>query len=138
MGYKQAYKIIEEGRKRILFVHGDMSDPFWGKMSFNEMQKEKYKGFDFVVSGHTHVPHLVEIFYEDDNSEMRNKKKTTFLNHGSVGQPRNHCKEAQYAIFDANTEMFTFYKVPYNISLEQSFFTGKMDVFYRERLNSGI
>lgn len=136
--HQQAYEVIEKGKKRILFVHGDMSDPFWGKMPIDEMQKEKYKEFDLVISGHTHIPHLVEIFYEDDNSEMRNKKKTTFLNPGSVGQPRNHCVDAQYLMIDIEKETFEYQKVSYDVASEQSFFSGLMNNFYRDRLEKGI
>jgi putative phosphoesterase len=124
--------------RKILFVHGDLSDIFWGKMPFTEMQKNKYMVYDFVISGHTHIPHFVEILYDTENPDMRNKKKTVFLNPGSVGQPRNHCKYAQYMLLNTHTEEITFYKIPYNISSEQSYFSSEMDVFYKERLNNGI
>jgi putative phosphoesterase len=124
--------------RKILFVHGDLSDVFWGKMPFAEMQENKYMVYDFVISGHTHIPHFVEFFYDTKNSGMRNKKKTVFLNPGSVGQPRNHCKYAQYMLLNTHTEEIIFYKIPYNISSEQSYFSGEMDVFYKERLNNGI
>jgi putative phosphoesterase len=126
-----------DGRK-MLFIHGDLSDVFWGKMPFAEMQRKEYKIYDFVVSGHTHIPHLVEVFYETENPTMRYRKKTVFLNPGSVGQPRNHCKYAQYMMLDTETEEFEYYKAPYDISLEQNFFEDSIDTFYKERLNSGI
>ncbi|MDR1975210.1 MAG: metallophosphatase family protein [Bacteroidales bacterium] len=122
----------------ILFIHGDLSNPYWGKMSYSEMQDTKYRKYDFVISGHTHIPHLLEIFYETENLNMRNKKKTIFLNPGSVGQPRNHCPNAQYMVMDTETEEFNYYKVPYDIKLEQSFFTEEFDVFYKNRLIFGV
>jgi putative phosphoesterase len=137
-GYPNAFYEDVTDKRKILFIHGDLSDVFWGKMPLGEMQKKEYMIYDFVISGHTHIPCFVEMFYDIENPAMRNKKKTAFFNPGSVGQPRNHCKDAQYLILDTNTEEFTFYKVPYDISLEQRFFTNEMDVFYKERINNGI
>ena len=134
----ETYQIIDCQGYKILFIHGDLSDPLWGKMPLEEMQKQMYAKYDIVVSGHTHIPHLIEIFYDDENPEMRNKKKTIFLNPGSVGQPRNHCKYAQYLVIDVETESFLFHKVPYDFVIEQSLFTNKVDPFYKERLSKGI
>jgi putative phosphoesterase len=131
------YEKICDG-KNILFVHGDLYDEYWGRMPYYEMERNIYSKYDFVISGHTHTPHFVEMFYLSDDAARRNRKKTCFINPGSVGQPRNHCKYAQYAVFDTETEEVHFFKANYDIALEQSFFTDESDVFYKERLSLGI
>ena len=136
--YSSPYKMAEYKNIKILFIHGDLSDPLWGKMPAEEVKNQKYAEYDFVISGHTHIPHLLEIFYDDANPSMRNKKKTIFLNPGSVGQPRNHCQYAQYLFVNIETEAFMFYKVPYNIPVEQSYYPDSIYPFYKERLSKGI
>ena len=131
------YEKVCEG-KSILFVHGDLYDEYWGRMQLHEMERSAYSKYDFVISGHTHIPHFIEMFYPNDDVTRRNKMKTCFINSGSVGQPRNHCKYAQYAVFDTETEEVHFFKVDYDITLEQSFFTDEFDVFYKERLSFGV
>lgn len=126
--------------KRILFVHGSLTDPFWGKMSDEEMSKQIYANYDYVISGHSHIPNFTEKFYEDNTrSEYRNKKRTIFLNPGSVGQPRNHNPRAQYLFVDIEKEIFHFNSVTYDIETERSLFIKiEIDRFYSDRLIRGI
>ena len=63
--------------------------------------------------------------------KKRFKKKTVFLNPGSVGQPRNHNSAAQFAILDSETEEIHFVKVEYDIEKEQSLYNGEIDDFYK-------
>ncbi len=124
---------------RVLFVHGDLTDPFWGKMPVAEMMRNVYQDYDFVICGHTHVPLLHEEFYSNDSPEgAGGKTKTTFINPGSVGQPRNHNPASQYAILDFDTSSIHFNAVAYDISVETELFTGAVDSFYAERLAIGI
>lgn len=131
---------MEIGGHRVLFVHGTLSDPFWGKMSPEEMRKAEYAGYDYVISGHSHVPAFVEIFHEcAGRPEYRNKKRTVFLNPGSVGQPRNHNPRAHYLYADFESETFHFNSVEYDVAKEQSLYEGeKINVFYKDRLTNGI
>ena len=125
--------------KKILFIHGNISDPYWGKLNAVTAGDERYAEYDYVISGHSHVPHLIEQFYDSDRPEFRNKKRTVFLNPGSVGQPRNHNPKAQYLYVDIDTETFHFNSVPYDIETDRSLFEQKeIDKFYSERLIRGI
>jgi putative phosphoesterase len=142
---ESSIKFIEEHQhsffeinENILFIHGDLQDPSWGRMPYTEMQDRKYAKYDFVISGHTHVPHLMEMFYESGNTILRNRKKTIFANPGSVGQPRNNNPFAQYMVINTVTEECKFYKVQYDVVKEQSFFTEEFDDFYKKRLTFGI
>lgn len=124
--------------KNILFIHGDISDFFWGKMNEMEQKDEKYFKYDYVFHGHTHIPQYNEIFYYVDNHDMRNKKRTVFVNPGSVGQPRNHNPRAQYLVFDTLSEECHFASAEYDISSECILYTDCVDSFYKERLKKGI
>lgn len=131
---------IEEftlGSKRCLAVHGSIDDPLWGTISAGEAS-DKYSGYDFVFSGHSHIPHYFETYYSCDDPSKRNRKKTVFVNPGSVGQPRNHCPCAQFAVLDTETEDIHFYKVPYDVADEQKCFSEAVDEFYSRRLELGV
>lgn len=132
-------EVMTAGDRKILFVHGSASDPFWGKMNDKEMSAERYAEYDFVISGHSHIPNLTEIYYPDENRpEFRNKKRTIFLNPGSVGQPRNHNPKAQYLFIDTESETFHFNAVGYDVEYERSLFPECIDPFYKTRLTRGI
>lgn len=124
--------------KRILFVHGDITDPYWGKLDYSTIDDERYAKYDYVISGHSHMPHLIEKFYNSDLPELRNKKRTIFLNPGSVGQPRNHNPKAQYLYLDIHEEIFHFNAVEYDVEYERSLYPDNIDPFYKNRLIKGI
>lgn len=123
---------------RILLLHGDIKDPYWGKLIPEKTNDEMYREYDYVFSGHTHIPFKVEVFFEDYNPTLRNQKKTVFINPGSVGQPRNLNANAQYVFIDFVTGETHFNSVPYNIEVEQNLFPIEIDTFYSERLKFGI
>ena len=118
--------------RRIMCVHGDASDLYWGKMKCEEMSGTAYVGMDFVLSGHTHVPHLKYVC--DKNTGRR----TVFVNPGSVGQPRNCNPHAQYAVVDLESAAVSFESVAYDVKFEQSLFTEALHPYYRDRLERGI
>lgn len=131
------YKCLIDYRPA-LFVHGNINDPYWGKLDTTEMQSEDYKKYDFVISGHSHIPHYVEHFYMDENPVFRNKKRTIFINPGSVGQPRNQNPLAQYALIDTNTGEYSRRCVWYDVAKEQELYNEEVDTFYRDRIKLGI
>lgn len=133
-----AMQSLELGGKKLLCLHGDINDSYWGKLTVENMKDERYSVYDYVLSGHTHIPHYVEFFFKSENPSYRNKKKTVFLNPGSVGQPRNHNPLAQYLYLDLESDTIHHNSVSYDISEEQSFFPRDLDQFYKERLTLGI
>ncbi len=128
----------EIGGKHILFMHGNIDDPYWGKFGIDKMNDERFAGYDYVISGHSHVPHYVEHFFTSDNVEYRNKKRTIFINPGSVGQPRNHNPYAQYGILDVESSNYEHRCVWYDVEEEQKLFCDSVDKFYKDRLRLGI
>ena len=123
--------------KKILCVHGNMSDNYWKAIDISSDLLPYYE-YDYVVSGHSHIPHCFDYFYKVDDQRMRNKKKCIFINPGSVGQPRNHNNRAQYCLLDIATGDIEMRKVEYDIQSEMDAFDGSVDDFYRIRLRDGI
>ena len=124
--------------KSFLFMHGNLDDPYWGKFGIDMMNDERFALFDYVISGHSHIPHYVEHFFASDNAEYRNKKRTIFINPGSIGQPRNHNPHAQYGILEVESGNYEHRCVRYDVVDEQKLFSDRVDQFYRDRLTLGI
>lgn len=124
--------------KSFLFIHGNLDDPYWGKFGIDKMNDDRFAEFDYVISGHSHVSHYVEHFFASDNAEYRNKKRTIFINPGSVGQPRNHNPYAQYGILDLTAGSYEHRSVWYDVEKEQKLFSESVDAFYKARLTLGI
>lgn len=124
--------------KKFLLVHGILGDPYWGKFTPAELSREEYADFDYVLTAHSHVCHYFEVLFKADFPETRNKKKTIFINPGSVGQPRNINPCAQFGILDTETTEYEHICVPYDIKAEQGLYTDEVDLFYRDRLTLGI
>ena len=110
---------------------------YWQALRQDELD-EAYDVYDYVLSAHSHIPHYFEQFYDADNPLMRNKKKTAFINPGSVGQPRNHNPHAAYAVLDTVSGAVHFDNAPYNIHAEQSLYGDAVDDFYKTRLALGV
>lgn len=123
--------------KQCLAVHGSLADTFWKSISHEE-KDEGYAKYDIVFSGHSHIPHFFEHFYPADREEYRNKKRTIFINPGSVGQPRNHNSNAHYAVVDMENMDVCMKTVSYNIEQEIRLFPEEIDIFYKERLRLGV
>lgn len=123
--------------KQCLAVHGSLADEYW-KSIFPDSELSGYEPYDYVFSGHSHFPHVFAHFYAADNPATRNKKKTVFINPGSVGQPRNLNPRAQFAIWDTGTGEVWMLSNEYDIRAEQAAFTGQVDDFYKIRLEAGI
>lgn len=122
----------------ILFMHGNPDDPFWGKFGAGDVNDERFSAYDYVISGHSHIPFYVEHFFPSEDTQYRNRKRTIFINPGSVGQPRNHNPYAQYAILDTESGNYEHRSIQYDIEKEQALFSDKIDVFYKERIKLGI
>lgn len=135
---KEGYFELEMNGRKVLFMHGDINDCFWGKLNRETINDNRYAKYDYVISGHSHIPHLLEHFFSVDAPDYRNKKRTIFINPGSVGQPRNHNPQAQYVYVQFSDEIFHFNSVQYDVSSERKLFTDSVDQFYSDRLIKGI
>lgn len=134
----QGYETYMIDNQSFLFVHGNLDDPYWGKLSIDEMNDERFSKFDYVITGHSHIPHYVEHFFPSESKEYRNKKRTVFINPGSVGQPRNHNPYAQYGVLDTVSGNYEHRSVWYDVKKEQTLFSDEIDQFYKNRLFLGV
>lgn len=130
------YQMPLDGKK-VLAVHGSLNDYYW-KSIFPDDLNGEYVDYDIVLSGHSHYPHVFQKFYEVDNPDMRNKKSVLFINPGSVGQPRNHNPNAQYAVLDTESMTVELKSVEYPKDEAMNLYDGSVDDFYRKRLERGI
>lgn len=128
---------FEIGSRRCLAVHGSLQDPYWQSITPEDV-RGNYGGYDVVFSGHSHHSHVFTRFYEVDDPAMRNKHAVTFINPGSVGQPRNLNPCAQYALLDIRTMSVNMRAVPYDVRSAMNEYDGSVDAFYRDRLFRGI
>ncbi len=124
--------------KHLLFLHGNRNDSFWGKLGVENISDLYYSDYEYVFSGHTHLPHYISYYYPSECAYLRNKKKTVFINPGSVGQPRNQNPYAQYVYFELSRGRVHHNAVPYNIDAERKLYPKYLDTFYKDRLLLGI
>lgn len=122
--------------KKCLAVHGSLQDNYWKSISPEDVRGD-YRDFDLVFSGHSHYSHVFTIFYDTTDSNKRNKHAVTFINPGSVGQPRNHNPNAQYVLIDDSLNV-SFRSVGYDVEKAMGLYHGKVDMFYRDRLKFGV
>ena len=130
----QEFKIDE---LRCLAVHGSLEDHYWKAIEPENLRGE-YSGYDMVFSGHSHYSHCFTYFYQIETPKMRNKKAVTFVNPGSVGQPRNQNPYAQYAVAYFPSRRIELRAIEYDVAYEQALFPDEIDVFYKTRLTRGV
>ena len=123
--------------KKVLAIHGSLNDYYWKAILPDNLNGD-YIDFDIVLSGHSHYPHVFQKFYDFENPDMRNKKSVLFINPGSVGQPRNHNSNAQYAILDTDSMGVELRYVEYPKDKAMALYDGSIDDFYCKRLENGV
>lgn len=134
---RQGWQELMVNDKKCLAVHGSLEDVFWKSIDSGNCS-ELYKEYDYVFSGHSHIPCYMEKFYEGGSEGYRGKKRTVFLNPGSVGQPRNHNPNANFAVLDICSGAVSIHSLEYDYKAEMELFSGQVDVFYRDRLEKGL
>ena len=79
------------GDKTFFLVHGTPRDPmdeYLGQQGAAWAARLEFVDADYVLVGHTHIPYVLEV------------GKTTVVNPGSVGQPRDGDPRAAYAVIE--------------------------------------
>ncbi len=134
---RDGFSDFKIGEYRCLAVHGSLEDVYWKAISPDNLRGE-YSEYDFVFGGHSHYSHCFTHFYPVENPELRNKKAVTFVNPGSVGQPRNQNPCAQYAVLTLPSKRIELRATEYDVVAEQALFPEEIDTFYKERLTRGV
>lgn len=137
---KSGYSSQTIDSKKLFFIHGNIRDPYWGAITDAEISNEQYSEYDYVISGHTHIPNYIEHYINNGNKLLIKKKKTIFINPGSVGQPRNHNNKAHYSFIDTKSGIYHLNTVAYDIRYEMSLYDSinTIDKYYSYRLELGI
>ena len=133
---KEGMEEFELFGKKCLAVHGSLEDHYWKSITPDNVRGD-YHEFGLVLSGHSHYSHVFTRLYDADDPYRRNKHATTFINPGSVGQPRNHNPNAQYVLIDKDMNI-QLRSVLYDVDKALGLYSGQVDFFYRDRLRFGV
>ena len=111
-------------------AHGSPRQPVWEYLLNIRNATENFEYFDtsYCFVGHTHLPTIYQltdghntadlIIPEMDIPLMLSPR--AIINPGSVGQPRDHDPRASYSVFDSETSIIEYRRVPYDIHAVQT------------------
>lgn len=121
-------KRVEDG---VTLLHGTPRDPIWEYYLPQFLSKEDVAD-SFVqfstqscLVGHSHIPFMciedgAQFIRLQPAQENLLSRARCVVNPGSVGQPRDGDSRAAYALYDAETDTFTHYRVAYDIKATQA------------------
>ncbi|MBN1256844.1 MAG: metallophosphoesterase family protein [Planctomycetes bacterium] len=89
-----------------------------------EIMNSRYGAIPLCFFGHSHMPMVLggakaETSFHDNRTIKLENFVSYFINPGSVGQPRDKCPLASYAIYDREANTITIRRVEYDIEAEQ-------------------
>jgi diadenosine tetraphosphatase ApaH/serine/threonine PP2A family protein phosphatase len=130
------------------FVHASLHRPEdWTYLVRREALRENFKAQmrRLCFGGHTHVP---GVWHLSRSGELRSLGKQgridlptdgkILINAGSVGQPRDLCRDACYAIYDPSLNSIEFRRIAYDVSKTKRKITrAKLPPFSAQRLSLG-
>jgi diadenosine tetraphosphatase ApaH/serine/threonine PP2A family protein phosphatase len=114
-----------------ILVHASPRHPIWEYVYTAKVASENFELFDAPVCflGHSHVQLFIsEIMALQGTAPVQPADGDTIViegdrfivNPGSVGQPRDNNPRAGFALYDPDTRIVTFRRVPYDIEKTQS------------------
>jgi predicted phosphodiesterase len=113
----------------ITLSHGSPRYPIWEYILDSRTAQQNFEYFEtpYCFVGHSHLPSIFQFRDERETADITIPKANTLfkltqrsiVNPGSVGQPRDRDPRAAYAIYDPESETFTFYRVDYDIASVQ-------------------
>lgn len=128
-------KYLEELPNRVIeddwmLVHASPRHPIWEYVYTARVAHENFELFDSPVCflGHSHVQLFIsETMARSEQSPIQPADGDTLyidsdrfiVNPGSVGQPRDNNPHAAFALYDTETRVVTFRRVPYDIEKTQ-------------------
>jgi predicted phosphodiesterase len=109
-------------------VHGSPRDPIWEYLTSAWEARENLAAFDttYCLIGHTHVPLVLRQKGQIERLGVRPETRLaldglrSFLNPGSVGQPRDGDPMASYMILDTAAGQIDWQRVPYDVAATQA------------------
>ena len=130
------------------YVHASLDVPAeWLYVVGEQDARDHFRAQTHPISfcGHTHLPRLwlqrasgaITAWHGEGRIELPSVGKI-LINAGSVGQPRDLCPDACYAVFDAGDRWVEFRRVPYDIGqTKRKIARVKLPRFTAQRLSLG-
>ena len=134
----------------LVMVHGSLVERDAYILNSVEVQRNlsamqtQFPAIRLCLFGHTHIPMLIgtQSIISDlkrTRSFQLNKKDTYLINPGAVGQPRDRCPLASFAVLDAEKYILTFYRIPYDVERAQELIRlNGLPERFATRLSAGI
>jgi diadenosine tetraphosphatase ApaH/serine/threonine PP2A family protein phosphatase len=130
------------------FVHASLNRPEnWAYLVRDEALQEHFKAQTqrICFAGHTHVPCAWQL---SPGGELRSLAKQSqvelptdgklLINVGSVGQPRDLCRDACYVIYDPQYNSVEFRRIAYDVrKTKRRILRAKLPAFAAQRLSLG-
>jgi len=124
-------KIFKIDNKRILLVHGSLTDNLNDYLFSEDIDDTFYQTnhlnkFDVVIFGQTHHPYIKKF------------KSTLIINPGSVGQPRDGDWRTSFVIYNTKTHQAEIIRLEYDVEKTVKEAKQLLDLKTAERLYEGI
>ncbi len=113
----------------VTLVHGSPRDPLREYVVSMGVALANLRALTttYGLHGHTHVPIAfiddgedLDVIEPRDGARLVLDERTTLLNPGSVGQPRDGDPRASYLVLDSETDAVTWHRVAYDIGRVQT------------------
>lgn len=136
--------------ERFLMVHGSLLERDAYVLTAGEVKKNlecllrDFPQFRFCLFAHTHVPMLVSVKgvfadLRETRSFQLDPGEVYMVNPGSVGQPRDRCPLASFAVLDSSSWKVTFVRVKYDVAAAQrAIVQAGMPEKFARRLSAGV
>jgi predicted phosphodiesterase len=120
---------LEPGRGAFTLVHGSPREPLYEYLHSASAARDSLTAFTtaYCLVGHTHVPLIlrqehghIQPRVVEPGSPVGLDERRTFLNPGSVGQPRDGDPAASYMLIDTAAGQVTWQRVAYDIETTQA------------------
>lgn len=139
---------LQPRRGEFTLVHGSPRDPLLEYLDTASAARDNLAVLTttYCLVGHTHVPLIIR----EEHGLMRARlvepggrasldERRTFLNPGSVGQPRDGDPSASYLLIDTEATAVTWQRVAYNIKTTQTaMLAAGLPARLARRLGSGL
>ncbi|MDD2921168.1 MAG: metallophosphoesterase family protein [Anaerolineales bacterium] len=115
----------------ITLVHGSLRDPIWEYITEKSVARNNLELITTPVclNGHTHSPAIFRkpwdgMYVLEESLPVNSPIRLiphdlTFINPGSVGQPRDEDPRAAYAVIDLDAMTLTHHRILYDVSATQ-------------------
>jgi diadenosine tetraphosphatase ApaH/serine/threonine PP2A family protein phosphatase len=114
---------------QVTLAHGSPRHPVWEYLLDTQNATRSFEHFTtpYCFVGHTHLPIIYYLGESHQTARLLLPEANTrlilapraILNPGSVGQPRDRDPRASYAIYDPETQVWEYHRVPYDVALVQ-------------------